>query len=107
MTADGGANVALIIGRWTAAWRELDLETHRVAMHINGEARGSGEGARALGDPMAVMVWLANQPSRFGRGLEAGDIVSTGTCTGLDRVHPGDRVVADFGTLGRVEVMVR
>jgi 2-keto-4-pentenoate hydratase len=107
MTADGGANVALILGPWTAAWRGLDLKTHRVAVHINGEARGSGEGARALGDPMAVMVWLANQQSRFGRGLEAGDIVSTGTCTGLDRVHPGDRVVADFGTLGSVEIMVR
>jgi 2-keto-4-pentenoate hydratase len=107
MTADGGANVALIIGRWTAAWRGLDLKTHRVAVHINGEARGSGEGARALGDPMAVMVWLANQQSLFGRGLKAGDIVSTGTCTGLDRVRPGDRAVADFGTLGRVEVTVR
>jgi 2-keto-4-pentenoate hydratase len=103
MTADGGANVALIVGRWTAAWRRLDLKAHRVAVHINGEARGSGDGARALGDPMNVMVWLADQQSRFGRGLRAGDTVSTGTCTGLDRVNPGDRVVADFGVLGSVE----
>jgi 2-keto-4-pentenoate hydratase len=55
---------------------------------------------------MNVMVWLANQQSRFGRGLKAGDIVSTGTCTGLDRVKPGDRVVADFGSLGRVEIVL-
>jgi 2-keto-4-pentenoate hydratase len=55
---------------------------------------------------MNVMVWLANQQSRFGRGLKAGDIVSTGTCTGLDRVKPGDQVAADFGSLGRVEIVL-
>jgi 2-keto-4-pentenoate hydratase len=103
-TADGGVNIALITGAWVSGWRGLALETHRVAMTVNGQARGSGEGARALGDPMNVMLWLANQQSRFGRGLEAGEIVSTGTCTGLDRVEPGDHVVADFGSLGRVEV---
>ena len=52
---------------------------------------------------MNVMVWLANQQSKSGRGLKAGDIVSTGTCTGLDGVKPGDHVLADFGSLGSVE----
>ena len=103
VTADGGANIALVTGAWQQDWREIDLKAHRVQMSINGTARGSGEGARALGDPINVMVWLAAQQSRFGRGLKAGDIVSTGTCTGIDAVKPGDNVVADFGTLGRVE----
>ena len=103
MTADGGANVALITGPWKTDWRALDLRTHRVAIRINGKERGRGEGARALGDPMNVMVWLANQQSKSGRGLKAGDIVSTGTCTGLDGVKPGDHVLADFGSLGCVE----
>jgi 2-keto-4-pentenoate hydratase len=56
---------------------------------------------------MNVLVWLANQQSRFGRGLAAGDIVSTGTCTGLDRVAPGDRALADFGSLGQVELALQ
>ena len=106
VTADGGANVALITGAWTADWRGLDLKMQRVSIRINGEQRGRGEGARALGDPMNVMVWLANQQSKLGRGLKAGDIVSTGTCTGLDSVKPGDHVVADFGGLGCVEINV-
>lgn len=106
VTADGGANVALITGSWTADWRGLDLKRQPVAMHINGQIRGRGEGARALGDPMKVMVWLANQQSRLGRGLKPGDIVSTGTCTGLDDVKPGDAVLADFGTLGRVDLLL-
>jgi 2-keto-4-pentenoate hydratase len=107
MTADGGANVALVTGPWTTDWRGLDLKAHCVAVRINGKERGRGEGARALGDPMNVMVWLANQQSRFGRGLEAGDIVSTGTCTGLDAVKPGDHVVADFGSVGCVETVLQ
>src|SRR5262249_4210527 len=46
MTADGGANVALIVGQWAADWRGLDLKNQRVSVSINGEARGSGTGAR-------------------------------------------------------------
>ena len=104
VTADGGANIALITGAWQENWRNIDLKAHQVAVHINGVAGGAGEGARALGDPLNVMVWLANQQSKFGRGLKAGDIVTTGTCTGLDAVKPGDHVVADYGSLGRVEI---
>ena len=59
---------------------------------------------RALGNPTNVVLWLANQQSARGRGLKAGEIVSTGTCTGLDPVRPGDRVQADFGGLGTVDV---
>ena len=60
-------------------------------------------GARALGDPLAVMVWLANQQSARGRGMKAGEIVSTGTCTGLDAVRAGQCARAQFGVLGAVE----
>lgn len=103
-TADSGANIALAIGPWTADWQHLDLAQHRVAVSVNGEVKGEGAGAEALGHPILVMVWLANQQARRGRGLKAGDIVSTGTCTGLAKVEPGDTAVADFGPLGRVEV---
>ena len=104
VTADGGANIAFIAGAWQPDWRHLDLKRHQVAVHINGKSGGAGEGARALGDPMNVMVWLANQQSALGRGIRAGEIVSTGTCTGIDPVGPGDDVVADFGSLGAVKV---
>ncbi len=103
-TADGGVNIALVTGRWEENWRALDLPAHGVAMHVNGERRGHGNGARALDDPMHVMVWLVNQQSRWGRGMRAGDIVTTGTCTGLDAVNAGDRARADFGTLGSVDI---
>jgi 2-keto-4-pentenoate hydratase len=73
-------------------------------MTVNGVLRGMGTGARALGDPMNVLLWLANQQSIHGRVLKSGEIVSTGTCTGLDPVMRGDHVQADFGDLGSVQI---
>jgi 2-keto-4-pentenoate hydratase len=104
VTADCGANIAFVGGRWRHDSRSLDFKSHPVAMTINGALRGTGTGARALGDPLNVLLWLANQQSSEGRGLKMGEIVSTGTCTGLDPVRPGDRVQADFGDLGTVEI---
>ena len=102
-TADFGVNICLVVGAWRTDWDELDLKALPVRMEIGGVARGEGTGSRALGDPMSVMVWLANQQSRRGRGMTAGDIVSTGTCTGLDAVRAGDTAKATFGGLGVVE----
>ena len=105
VTADCGANIAFVGGPWRHDLRSLDLKARPVAMVINGALRGSGTGARALGDPMNVLLWLANQQSAEGRGLKSGEIVSTGTCTGLDPVRRGDRVQADFGDFGTVEIV--
>ena len=104
VTADSGANIALVVGDWLHDWRRIDLKTLKAEMRVNGVTKGSGTGARALGDPMNVMVWLANQQAQRGSGLKAGDVVSTGTCTGLDPVQPGDQVAAHFGGLGVVDV---
>jgi 2-keto-4-pentenoate hydratase len=102
VTADGGANVTLSIGSVIDDWRRFDLPNHELRLSINGEEAAVGVGERALGDPVNVMVWLANH-QRTISGLRAGEIVSTGTCTGLIRVKPGDLLLGDFGGIGAVE----
>ena len=106
VTADCGANIALVVGKWMTDWRSIALPSHRVAITIDGVPAGEGTGSRALGDPMNVMVWLANHQSKRDLGLQKGQCVSTGTCTGLDAIKPGNRVMADFGSLGTVEIAV-
>ncbi len=103
-TADCSANIAFVVGKWHPGFPLADLPDHGVAMYVGGAARGSGTGRRALGGPLNVLLWLANKQSAAGRGLQAGEVVSTGTCTGLDAVAPGDSVRADFGILGAVEI---
>jgi len=103
-TADCGANIALAVGAWVTDWRRFDLAAHQVSVSANGALREEGTGARALGHPLNVLHWLANRRSQTGRGLLKGEIVSTGTCTGVLPVAPGDHVVAEFGALGSVDI---
>lgn len=101
-TADGGVNVALIAGPATDAWQDLDLAAQPVRLAIDGKQVAAGCGADALGHPLNVLQWLLAHLGRRGITLEAGEIVSTGTCTGLVPVAPGNHLHADFGALGRV-----
>jgi 2-keto-4-pentenoate hydratase len=104
VVADNGAHGALLLGPAASDWRDRDIAGHGVAMCVNGEVHKTGRGADALGHPLAALAWLATERSRRGRGLEAGQVVTTGTCTGLVTLSPGDVAVAEFGELGRVEV---
>lgn len=102
-TADGGVNIALVTGNWVKFCAQ-DLREHGVTMTVNDDVRGCGRGSRALGDPLNVLLWLVNYQSERRVNFQAGEIVSTGTCTGLDPVKPGDFARADFGTFGSVVI---
>ena len=105
--ADNGFHGGLVVGAAVDGWESLDLASHEVALSIGGVVRGKGASAGSLGDPLDGLVWIANELSRRGYGLGAGDIIATGTWTGLHFVREPAAVVADFGSLGRVEVHVR
>ena len=101
--ADGGANIDFVRGPSGTAWRDADLTAHPVTLRINGEEIASGHsGMLVFGDPVSGVVWLANHPQLGARGLKAGDVVTTGTCTGITRLSPGDEAEADYGVLGTV-----
>ena len=101
--ADGGANIDFVRGPAGAAWRDADLAAHPVTLRVNGVEVASGHsGMLVFGDPVAGVVWLANHPELGARGLKAGDVVTTGTCTGITPLSPGDEAEADYGALGKV-----
>ena len=104
--ADNGFHGGLVVGTAVNGWESLDLAGHEVALSIGGVVRARGASADSLGDPLDGLVWIANELSRRGYGLGSGDIIATGTWTGLHFVREPTEVVADFGSLGRVEVRV-
>ncbi len=55
-----------------------------------------------LGDPKKALCWLVNEITSLGITIDAGEIVTTGTCVVPMPIAKGDRVVADFGVLGSV-----
>lgn len=106
LIADMTANTAWVKGPERKDWRRGDLTGHRVGLRRDGETVAEGVGANALGDPLNVLEWTANHLSALGDGIKAGEVVSTGTCTGVTPIAPGETLIADFGTLGCVEVRI-
>ncbi len=103
-TADFALDVGCVRGAPIENWDRIDLKNVGVSLRLNGNVVASGRGAEVLGDPMAAVLWLAQALDARGSTLQAGDIVATGSCTGLAQVAPGQRARADFGHLGQVEL---
>ena len=66
----------------------------------------TGDGRAALGDPYLALTWLVNELSSRGMALHSGQYVSTGTCMVPLAVAPGDRVSADFGFFGTIDLQI-
>ena len=101
---DNGGAAAFVYGEQTREWQRLDLPNVRMDLSFNGRFIKSGYGRAAMGHPLTSATWLANWLRERGLGLTAGEIVSTGTCTGHFFGAPGDHLEVDFGSLGHVIV---
>lgn len=103
--ADNQINGYFLYGASVADWRARDLEHAPVELLIDGEiAVSHANGGNPAGDPLRVVIWLANHLAGTREGLKAGDIVTSGSCTGLVWVSPGAHVVARFPGIGEAEV---
>ena len=67
--ASNGA--AAVSSRWFR-WAEVDVRLVGMTLTRNGELVDTGAGAAALGDPIAVVAWLANTLGEHGIALEPG-----------------------------------
>ena len=106
LIADNACARLFVLGpRMPESWRTTRLESHGV--RISGkDGAHEGTGGNVLGSPAIALAWIANETARFGRGLQAGDVVTTGTCATPLPLGPDDIVTADFGPLGRVSVRI-
>lgn len=101
LIADFACACWLVVGdAMPSLWRSLDLAAHAVQVRCGGAVAANGQGANVLGDPRIALTWIANELSRYGPGLKAGDLITTGTCVAPVPVSAGDAVVADYGELG-------
>jgi 2-keto-4-pentenoate hydratase len=101
--ADGAASGRYVYGGEIAGWRD-GLADMPVVLEIDGEPRRRGTGRDVMGDPLVPLHWLVETLRTRGRGLAAGEMVSTGSCTGMLPVRPGQRIVVRFGADACVEI---
>jgi len=103
--ADGGSNAVSVMGAPVTDWSAADLSDHPVTLSLNGEQVASGSNAILMWDhTFDAVAWLASHPMLADRGLKAGDLIMTGTCTGATPLKAGDEAMGDFGILGKLTV---
>lgn len=102
---DNAVHGAWVKGALSSGFR--DLGEHAVRLFANGTEVTAGKGAAALGHPLKALAWLANALPPRGLMLRKGDWVTTGVVTGLYYAKAGDKLVADFGSLGEAAVSFR
>ena len=105
LIADSGVNADFVLGEKLSDWSQLDLTQHPVTQTINrGEPASGHSGMSIFGNPFGAVAWLANHKNLRGRGLKAGDVITTGTCTGMTPLSAGDEVHADYGRMGQLKM---
>lgn len=102
--ADNVGQKGFVTGPWREGGGPWDLAGARLTLSINGEETDSADGTAVLGDPAASLAFLANRLADFGRRVEAGQVIMTGSFTRMYPLAPGDEVVAHFEPFGPVSV---
>ena len=105
LVADNVVGAAMIVGPTLdltpAEIRSLD--SLPVELSIDSTSVAAATGAEALGHPLRVLHWLYGHARSVGASLNTGDVVITGTCTGLVPARAGSSHV---GRVGDVEVQL-
>lgn len=104
--ADLASNGAVAVSGRVVPLDGLDARLVGMTLTRNGELVDTGAGAAALGDPLAVVAWLANTLGENGIALEPGHLVMTGALHAAVPMNDGDVFRADFDRLGPVTVKV-
>lgn len=92
--ADRMGNLGLVVGKPAADWRRLVRADPAVELKIDGVAVVAQVGGHPSGDPFHPIVWLANALNRQGHGLEAGQVVTTGSFGGSHPMRPSSIATA-------------
>ena len=101
--ADHGLNGAFVAGAEAGDWRRLDLARLPLTLSVGGRTIVERTGGHPTGDPLGTAVAFVNAMRAAG-GVHRGELVTTGSCSGMNFAKPGDRVEAHFAGFGDAEV---
>lgn len=104
--ADLASNGAMVTSGRVVPLDGIDPRLIGMALSRDGEVIESGAGAAALGDPVAVVAWLANVLGGNDVALEPGHVIMTGALHAAVPMRPGETYVAEFDRLGPVTLGV-
>jgi 2-keto-4-pentenoate hydratase len=103
--ADCISNGGFVHGALKDSWHGLELGKLKVTLTVNGETVVDQVGGHPTGDPLGIAVALVEMVRASG-GVQAGQFVTCGSCTGLRYLKPGDVCHVSFDGLGTADVTV-
>jgi len=104
--ADLASNGAVAVSERVLPLDGIDPRLIGMVLTRDGQLVDTGAGAAALGDPAAVVAWLANTLAEDGIALEAGHLVMTGALHAAVPMRAGETYTAEFDRLGSVSVRI-
>lgn len=99
-------NGAFCYGPAVEAWRNLDLSRPQATLLIDGKPVRQAQSGTPGGHPRRLLTWLANHGAATGRPLRSGDIVTTGSHTGMYEAPVGAEVTAKFAGIGEASLIL-
>ncbi len=106
LIADNAWNAGIVLGPASKDWRDLNLQSIRGVVEINGAESGEGHGRDVLGHPFEALTWCLNTRLQQGHEVRAGMVVMTGSMIATKFVEPGDRLRFVVEGLGEVGVQL-
>ncbi len=103
--ADFQNNSGLVLGSGTKDWQKIDFLQQEAEFRI-GPRVVKVKGVHSFGNPFRLLPWLTKHCTERGVGLHAGDVITTGSWTGLEIAKPGDEVTARFPGIGEATVRI-
>ncbi|WP_421989847.1 fumarylacetoacetate hydrolase family protein [Qipengyuania sp.] len=102
--ADNASCGVFALGEARVDPRGIDLPSLQVAVNKNGHQISTGRGSAVQGSPAQAVAWLANTLGRYGVGLNAGDIILSGSLVPLEPAAPGDHFEMELGGIGSCSI---
>ena len=107
--ADSMLHGSFVLGETIANWRALDWSQLKAQSFIDDQCVAEKTGGHPHIDPLALLPWWANAGALDWGGVEAGDIITTGTWNGMHFARTPQTFEARFSnaagkTLGSARV---
>lgn len=106
LVADNAFAHMLVLGDRLAAGWDSRFESLPVKLQCTGAPSVDGSTSAVMGNPLHALVWLTNWLSSEGQALQRGQIVATGSCTGVMEVRAGQQLRASFEAMGEANVTI-
>lgn len=97
-------NGAFCFGPAIRDWRHFDIRTPQAILIIDGKEIRRANAGTPGGHPRRLLTWLANHAAQRGHPLKRGDIVTTGSHTGMYDAHPRAEMTVRFEGIGEASL---